>query len=256
MLKTLLFSLVNKFGYNVVKATPNSQIINLLNSLRPYKFDLIRFGGSQDGGYLIPNDIDGITYLVSPGVSDVSTFETDCLKNGIEVYMYDASISKPNIVLDKQTHFYKQFVKNYIKSQSETTLNRILDSINTAGDGILQLDIENFEYEVILGTDLEVLKKFRIVVVEFHSFDQLFSLAFFSLISTVFNKLLENHSVVHFHPNYECGSKSNSRITLPRACEITFLRKDRVINNEIIDFNTHILDHTVKGKDINDYIKY
>lgn len=256
MIKKLLFSLINKCGFNIVKATSNNQLINLLNSLRPIYFDLIRFGGPEDGGYLIPNDIDGIKFLVSPGVSDVSTFESDCLKNGIEVFMYDASISSPNIALGKHSHFFKQFVKNYISAQCEITLNNIVESIHSNGDGMLQLDIENFEYEVILGTDLDVLKKFRIIVVEFHSFDQLFSLSFFSLTSSVFNKLLVNHSVVHFHPNYECGSKSNGKITLPRACEITFLRKDRIIDNNIVNITTHSLDHTVKGKSINDFLKF
>ncbi len=39
-------------------------------------------GGENDGGYLVPDDLEGIEYCFSPGVSNIATFELDCLNRG------------------------------------------------------------------------------------------------------------------------------------------------------------------------------
>ena len=68
------------------------------------------------------------------------------------------------------------------------------------GDFILQMDIEGAEYAVIYDTPLEVLRKFRILAIEFHHLDLLVSEGGFDLIRFAFAKLLESFSVVHIHP--------------------------------------------------------
>ena len=40
--------------------------------------ELIRIGGSKDGGYLVPNDLSGIQACFSPGVSDLADFKKIC----------------------------------------------------------------------------------------------------------------------------------------------------------------------------------
>jgi hypothetical protein len=50
--------------------------------LRPQKtrFDIVRIGGIDDGGYLLPDDFDDIAACFSPGVSETATFEIDLLQ--------------------------------------------------------------------------------------------------------------------------------------------------------------------------------
>jgi hypothetical protein len=59
--------------------TPKQDVIDLLKRLRPQDngHPLIRVGGPGDGGYLIPDDLMGITELFSPGSNRLSNFEKE-----------------------------------------------------------------------------------------------------------------------------------------------------------------------------------
>lgn len=71
----------------------------LLRALRPVRtqFPLIRLGPLGDGGYLVPDDLDGITACFSPGVGDISAFEEDCARRGMRVYLADGSVTAPAV---------------------------------------------------------------------------------------------------------------------------------------------------------------
>lgn len=75
--------------------TPKDKIQNFIKSLHPIKteHELVRFGAKHDGGYLIPNDFEGIKALFSPGVGGVSAFEEDFYRhckptNPNDIYIY------------------------------------------------------------------------------------------------------------------------------------------------------------------------
>jgi hypothetical protein len=55
---------------------PIGTLRDLLTRVRPVKtnFDLIRLGSKNDGGYLVPDDLDGIVACFSPGVSRIANF--------------------------------------------------------------------------------------------------------------------------------------------------------------------------------------
>lgn len=74
------------FGYQVKKTIGNDEILEVIKLLRPIstEIELIRIGGEGDGGYLVPNDIDGIKYCFSPGVGLTSSFEEDITKRGVK----------------------------------------------------------------------------------------------------------------------------------------------------------------------------
>ena len=57
----------NLFVHNLVNKTDLS---SFLNDLRVYQTELVRLGGNNDGGYLLPNDLEGITACFSPGVDN------------------------------------------------------------------------------------------------------------------------------------------------------------------------------------------
>jgi len=72
--------LLSQRGAVAVRETPHDQILQFVENLRPVDsgHGLVRLGGANDGGYLIPNDLQGITACFSPGVSETSAFERDC----------------------------------------------------------------------------------------------------------------------------------------------------------------------------------
>lgn len=109
-------------------------------------------------------------------------------------------------------------------------------------DLLLQMDIEGFEYEVLLGMSSKLLNRFRIIVVEFHNLDELWNKSFYSIVSRVFDKLLQNHTCVHNHPNNCCGSMKFGQIEIPCSTELTFIRNDRIENSHLAQTFPHPLD--------------
>ena len=81
----------------VGRLTPTEELIEFISKLKPIKIDkeLIRLGSIEDGGYLIPDDLDGIEALFSPGVGTSSSIELDCANRGIKAFMADASVDGP-----------------------------------------------------------------------------------------------------------------------------------------------------------------
>ncbi len=109
-----------------------------------------------------------------------------------------------------------------------------------SSDLILQMDIEGDEYSIIFDTPVEILKKFRIMVIEFHNMDLLISEGGFELIRFAFNKILSHFTVVHIHPNNNKKFFTFGEFLIPSVLEFTFLRNDRV--------KPKILDGVTQGK--------
>lgn len=83
--------------------TPNEKVEGFIKSLHPIKteHELVRFGAKHDGGYLIPNDFNGIRALFSPGVGGESAFEEDFYRqrklanhNDIYIYIYGRQVGQ------------------------------------------------------------------------------------------------------------------------------------------------------------------
>ncbi|WQT65779.1 hypothetical protein E5E00_02675 [Helicobacter pylori] len=75
--------------------TPKEKVEGFIKGLHPIKteHELVRWGAKHDGGYLIPNDFEGIRALFSPGVGGESAFEEDFYRhckptNPNDIYIY------------------------------------------------------------------------------------------------------------------------------------------------------------------------
>ena len=99
-------------GTYIQKMTAQSNFQRLAKSLRSVKtrFELQRYGGVFDGGYLMAEDFEGIKTCFSPGVDINASFELD-IKNrlGIESHLADYSVDGPPMSLTP-----KSFLKKYI----------------------------------------------------------------------------------------------------------------------------------------------
>ena len=155
-------------GVYVDGVTPMGRMQRLVEKIRPVRsiFPLIRIGGAHDGGYLVPDDLKGISACFSPGVEVNASFEIDLLlKTGIESHLADFSVdhSPPNFI---PKSFLKKFLGPINNDEYITLENWLLsaEEINNPADLILQMDIEGGEYLTILSTSDEVLKRFRIII--------------------------------------------------------------------------------------------
>ncbi len=225
--------------------TPHAQVQTLIEQLHPLapSTRFIRLGPSGDGGYLVPDDLEGITTCFSPGVGQIADFEQDCARWGMTVFMADASVEGPPFS-NPAFRFSKRFIGAFTRDQYITLADWVDQSLpaHETSDLLLQMDIEGAEYEVILATPIELLHRFRIIVAEFHHLDQLWNKWFFLFASRAIEKLLQTHACVHIHPNNRRGVVTIGNITIPRTMEFTFLRRDRLKEHRFRSDFPHPLD--------------
>ncbi|MCK1546405.1 FkbM family methyltransferase [Bradyrhizobium sp. 147] len=188
---------------------------------------LIRLGGSADGGYLVPDDLDGCVGCFSPGVYNVSDFELGLAERGIPCFLADFSVDAPAIRNDL-LDFEKKFLGNENNAKFMTLENWMSRKGPRTGDLILQMDIEGGEYEVLIETSCDDLKRFRIMIIEFHSMDRILNPIGLKLIGAVFKKITKHFDVVHIHPNNYFKPIEYREFKVPPIMEFSFLRKDRV----------------------------
>ena len=139
--------LLNRTGLYAVRAHPDEAASRVLGLLHPYATDhpLIRIGGLGDGGYLVPDDLDGITTCFSPGVSNVANFESDLIERGIRSFLSDFSVEASPI-----QHHMISFQKRYVGASTHGHFVTLEDWVRDYAEPedsemILQMDIEGAE---------------------------------------------------------------------------------------------------------------
>lgn len=224
--------------------TPKRDLELLIRKLHPISSSnqLIRIGPYGDGGYLVPDDLSGIKACFSPGVCDNSGFELACANLGMKVFLADKSVEGPAMHHDDFS-----FIKKFIGSKTTDDFITIDEWVDfslpgSKDDLLLQMDIEGFEYETFLSMSNSLLKRFRIIVVEFHHLEILWSKPYFRIASAAFEKILQTHSCVHIHPNNCSGIFKTKGLVIPGNMEFTFLRKDRINNLIYVHKFPHMLD--------------
>lgn len=227
-IKTFLQNYFLPKGHILARATPKDQLAPFFRRMHPKAMqgDLIRIGGTKDGGYLIPAELQGIEACFSPGVARTSDFENHMATLGIPSFMADYSVKSPPI---KNDMFF--FEKKFLGDTNNNKFMRLEDWVSrnvpdVDKDLLLQMDIEWSEYPVLLDTPETTLRRFRIMAIEFHTMEMLFSLYSFRFIKQVFDKILRDFTIVHIHPNNCCPIVKMGRFEVPRVMEFTFLRND------------------------------
>ena len=86
-------------GLNLTRQTRSEEAGQFIGTLRPFDCEkgLIRIGGEADGGYLLPNDLEGMEYCFSPGVGTVSDFENHLSTLHIKSFLADYSVESPPV---------------------------------------------------------------------------------------------------------------------------------------------------------------
>ncbi len=245
--------LLNNKRMMLQRVTNKEHLLGLLESLYPIQtqFDLIRLGPNGDGGYLVPNDLEGIEACFSPGVDKISEFELDCLKYEMKIYMADKSVEKPELDIPESNYSFIQKFVGCTNNDDFITMDSWVqeNSPSENSELILQMDIEGGEYNTLINMSDALMKRFRIMVIEFHSLPSLWNPHYFNLNKTVFDKILQTHVCVHIHPNNCCGVDSKLGIEIPGIAEFTFLRKDRIQSKGFATSFPHRLDYDNTGNE-------
>jgi hypothetical protein len=199
--------------------------------LKPFDngFELIRAGSEGDGGYLIPNDLHGISRVISGGCDSAWSFEKFFLERyNVNSIIVDRIDKKPKDLSPRVEYIDAWFGEG--DDQTFVSLSSILKNLERTPEPelLLQLDIEGAEFFELQRIPVEELRRFRIIVLEFHGLDLVVNRQFYkSVISPVFAKLLKDFDLVHSHANNCCGTLSIHGVKIPRVLELTFHNKTR-----------------------------
>ncbi len=222
--------LLGIFGLSISRTISRERIIGLIQRFSPVSSPapLLRMGGSSDGGYLLPDDLNEISACFSPGVAQSATFEMAMAEIAIPSFMVDYSVDGPPVA-NAKFRFEKLFLAAHTDG---VKFIRLEDWVNANASGhadlILQMDIEGAEWHVLLDTPDQILNRFRIMVIEFHNLDQIMTTSLGAeVFDTVFDKLARNFEIVHLHANNAGGVHRHKGQMIPRVLELTFLRSDR-----------------------------
>ncbi|MGJ0118451.1 hypothetical protein ACQ7HM_04515 [Williamsia sp. MIQD14] len=202
---------------------------------------IIRVGPDDDGGYLLPDDLEGIVASFSPGVADEIGFDVSIADRGIPVHMIDASV--PGLpVAHPAIDFEPLFLGARTVGRWTTLEDWVERRAPGDGDVMLQMDIEGHEWGVLAAATDAVLSRVRILAIEMHDLHHLSSPSGFAMIDAAFRRLNEHFQLVHVHQNNNEYPVPYAGFSLHPVVEATWLRRDRVHAAVRRESLTHPLD--------------
>lgn len=221
-----------------------------LKDFQPFNYDkLVRRGATNDGGYLIPEDISA-NFLISLGLGDDWKFELDLVKNKhvSKFIVFDHTVTLLNLfilTLNRKRKFKasiyreivliryfrdftflkKQHVKRKIteygsiKNFREINLNEIFKEfvIDREFTIILKIDIEGSEFDIIEQV-VEFSSQIRVLIIEFHDI-----LEQKDKFKASLQLLKSKFSLIHTHMN---NYGEINEFSIPNVCEFTFVNHD------------------------------
>ena len=201
---------------------------SIIEMLRPARTDLLlhRVGGCYDGGYILPKSIQP-DVIISPGVSNSSTFEEYYADRGAICYLFDYSVDGPTIS-HNNFKFLKKFWALHDDEENLDCSNWLKENLKQDQFNILQMDIEGAEYKLLSNYLFkEEIRKFDILVIEFHEFEKFIASKNFSEIEPILNDLSKNFDIIHFHQNNNYINFRYKGLAIISDFEITMINKNR-----------------------------
>jgi hypothetical protein len=211
-----------------------------LKEQTPLEIPLVRIGGPNDGGYLIPENLPLPSAVFSHGVNDSDSFEFYFAKKGVPCFLADYSVERnPNP--HENLHFKKKFI-SIGGPECISIEDWIKESVDSKISGMcLQMDIEGWEYHNLINISRETLLRFDSLCIEFHGFSRVGF--WFDIFDEIFQKILRDFVPVHVHANNCCGCEIIHDFVLPTALETTFIKRNhqiiRNISTKVRDFTIH-----------------
>ena len=186
-----------------------------------------RLGSTNDGGYVMLDDFQGVDTALSLGIDKDVSWDVDIAKRGITVYQFDHTVDGPPVADNPHFVFAKKRISTETGPDTETlpSLLRRFDK-GAKPNIILKIDIECDEWAIFDQLSPEIVSRFPQIVGEFHFFEG------FSadprcrrLITRVLKKLTDSYAVVHIHANSWGDFHTFNNIAFPNVLELTFANR-------------------------------
>lgn len=227
-IKYVIRDWAGRAGFSVLRQNNAAEQMRVLAAMKPVETEhpLVRIGEADDGGYLVPDDLDGIEACFSPGVGPVSCFEQGMLDRGIRTFQIDASVDRSHLT-DPRNVFERKFLGIETEGDHITLDDWVDEKMPGSADLLLQMDIEGHEWLTLAQVSSRTLLRFRVIALEVHFLDRLFDQFGPLVIEPVLTRLRRHFDVVHLHANNYAAPIRSREMTVPPVVEITLLRKDR-----------------------------
>lgn len=217
---------------------------------------LKRFGNDSDGGYVAPKEVvNNLDYLISIGVEDNISFELDLMSinKNLQTVIVDGTIENFTTP-DKVTFINKNLALE--NDDNNITLEEILSDIDSENIA-LQIDIEFDEWDIFNCLPEEILKKFKLIIIELHFvfideeallrsqnltpyFHGFYSKTYKDInkmllkkYNNVLSKFLVDFSIIHLHANNSLKLINYEGINIPPLLEVTFLNNSEIKKSDL-----------------------
>lgn len=216
-------------GEALLSERDRGEIANLMGRFRPLDCgrELVRVGPASDGGYLLPDDFEGLAALYSPGVDETVGFDLEIAKRGIPCFLADGSVERPS-GLAPNMRFERKMIGDGPAQTFMTMADWVARTAPGAGDLMLQMDIEGAELDVLPAMPRPLMDRFRIIALELHAIDQHLLGPDRGKLADFLAFLTQNHVICHLHPNTIAAPVRILGRSVPPLLELTLIRKDRL----------------------------
>lgn len=199
--------------------------------------NFVRLGRPNDGGYIMVNNFSvsggGIAY--SFGIADDVSWDSDMVRRGYDVFMYDPTIDAlPQN--HERFHFFKEGILGIeVKEQSMNTLENFIkrNGHESKSDMILKMDVEGAEWSFLSTVTSETLNQFDQIIFELHDLTKPKDQSVMNATLACLSKINRTHSLVHLHAY--SGSLMltlDDKISLTDNLEVTYVKTS---NYELVD---------------------
>jgi hypothetical protein len=188
-----------------------------------------RFGGNDDGGYVMVDCFRPEQVILSLGVGPDVSFDLQLAEQGHRIVMFDHTV-------DALPTEHPNFTWHRIGVAAQTQPDGILRSLddladmlpNTGADPILKMDVEGAEWDALNGATPATLRRFAQISIELHNLLQLDQPAFREKVTAALEKLMADFVLIHVHGN-DCDIQGHvGGFVLPNVLEISLIRRDLV----------------------------
>ena len=222
-------------------------LLEILFLLRPKKIGsefMIRIGPKGEGGYVLYNNLEKISKLISIGIAKDTSFEEDFSQHTlgkVHIELYDHT-DRPVRKLPPNFTFHSIGIGDSDNpSKQLLTLRTIIDhSVQFSDISILKIDIDGAEYETLNEVESHLYNRFDQIIIELHDISEL-NVANGKMLDVI-SKILRDFNVIHLHPNSFEPWINVYGICLPKVLEITLLNKrySGIFSTEIPVFPTNL----------------
>jgi hypothetical protein len=202
---------------------------------------LKRFGNLGDGGYLMLDQFQNKSILISVGIGNDVSFDFDLMDSigARAVLQIDHTIGNEPPRIDPRVIFIPKMMTSR-ESFTSVTLDEVVRKLPMDVPLILKMDIEGSEWEVLEATSVDLLSKFDQICIEFHNFHETVRNNFNSRFN-VLKKLNVAFDIVHVHANNWGKFELLASRAIPDVFEVTYVNK--TLLPESLSRNVSSLDY-------------